>query len=293
MFWDVPVGHQVQAMSDLPVESGSAATNSSTPRWPALAVIGQVAFLAVSASVIVWAFRGLHFDFSHLKTGIANQSDQLAHLFPRNRADWRYDHDVARDLWDPLQTTMQMAIVGTTIGALLAFPVSFLAARTGYLPRPLSDTIKTFLNILRAIPTIVYALIAISFIGLGPSAGAVAIAFVTFISLAKLYGEGLESVSVGPIEAVRAAGGNAAQVFVFGMLPQVFPLYLSTMLYSLEYNIKDSFIVGLVGAGGLGFELANAISLYKWPDAGVIIFFMIVLVNLVDYISYRVRVALF
>ena len=113
----------------------------------------------------------------------------------------------------------------------------------------------------------------------------------TFISLAKLYAEGLETVAVGPIEAVRAAGGNAPQVFVFGMLPQVFPLYLSTMLYSLEYNIKDSFIVGLVGAGGLGFELSNAINLYKWPDAGVIIFFLIVLVNLVDYLSYRVRLA--
>jgi phosphonate transport system permease protein len=256
-------------------------------------VIAPVLSAALSLAAVVWAFQGLHFDFSHLKTGIANQSEQLSHMFPTNGADWRYDHDVARKLWDPLLTTMQMAIVGTAIGAVLAFPVSFLAARTGYLPRPFSNTIKTILNISRAIPTIVYALIAISFIGLGPSAGAVAIAFVTFISLAKLYGEGLESVSVGPIEAVRAAGGNAAQVFVFGMLPQVFPLYLSTMLYSLEYNIKDSFIVGLVGAGGLGFELSIAISLYKWPDAGVILFFMIVLVNLVDYISYRIRLAVF
>lgn len=247
----------------------------------------------LSAAAVIWSFEGLHFDFSHLQMGIRNQSEQLAHLFPRSRADWAYDHNVAYQLWDPLLTTMQMAIIGTAVGAVLAFPVSFLAARTGYLPRAFSNSVKTVLNVARAIPTIVYALIAISFIGLGPSAGAVSIAFVTFISLAKLYGEGLEAVSVGPIEAVRAAGGNAAQVFVYGMLPQVFPLYLSTMLYSLEYNIKDSFIVGLVGAGGLGFELSNAIAIYHWQDAGVIIFFMIVLVNLVDYISYRIRLLIF
>ena len=254
--------------------------------WVALRLwLLPVAVLAL----IVWSFLSLHFDFSHLGTGIQRQSDQLAHLFPHTQADWRYDLNVGRDLWQPFLTTIQMAVVGTTVGALFAFPVSFLAARTGSVPRPVSALIKTFLNAARSIPTIVYALMAVSFIGLGASAGAAAISFVTFISLAKLYGEGLETVAVGPIEAVRASGGNAPQVFVFGMLPQVFPLYLSTMLYSLEYNIKDSFIVGLVGAGGLGFELSNAINLYKWPDAGVIIFFLIVLVNVVDYFSYRVR----
>lgn len=259
---------------------------SAAPLWVALR---HGLLLLIAAALIVWSFVGLQFDFSHLGTGIERQSAQLAHLFPRSRADWRYDLSVGKDLWGPFLTTIQMAVVGTTVGAFLAFPVSFLAARTGYVPRPLAGLIKTLLNVARSVPTIVYALISVSFIGLGASAGATAISFVTFISLTKLYAEGLESVSVGPIEAVRASGGNAPQVFVFGMLPQVFPLYLSTMLYSLEYNIKDSFIVGLVGAGGLGFELSNAINLYKWPDAGVIIFFLVILVNAVDYLSYRVR----
>jgi phosphonate transport system permease protein len=267
-------------------QSSASPTMPAAPIW---AVVRTWLFLLIVAALIVWSFLGLQFDFSHLGTGIQRQSEQLSHLFPRTKADWKYDLSVGHDLWAPFLTTVQMSIVGTAIGAVLAFPVSFVAARTGYVPRPLAGLIKTFLNIARSIPTIVYALVAVSFIGLGPSAGAAAISFVTFISLTKLYAEGLESVAVGPIEAVRAAGGNAPQVFVFGMLPQVFPLYLSTMLYSLEYNIKDSFIVGLVGAGGLGYELSNAINLYKWPDAGVIIFFLIILVNLVDYLSYRVR----
>ncbi len=252
---------------------------------PALNIIGLLAAVAL----VAWSFIGLQFDFSHLGVGVQRQSEQLKHLFPHTHADWRYDLKLLPDLWEPLITTIQMAIVGTTVGALLAFPVSFLAARTGAVPRPLSALLKTFLNVARAIPTIVYALMAVSFIGLGASAGAAAISFVTFISLSKLYAEGLENVATGPIEAVRAAGGNAPQVFVYGMMPQVFPLYLSNMLYFLEYNIKDSFVVGIVGAGGLGSALLNAINLYKWPDAGVIIFFLILLVNAIDYMSYRVR----
>ena len=210
-------------------------------------------------------------------------------MFPHNHADWQYDLKLVPNIVAPLLTTIQMAVVGTTLGALLAFPVSFVAARTGYVPRPLSLVIKTFLNMARSVPTIIYALIVVSAIGLGASAGAIAISFVTFISLSKLYAEALENVSVGPIEAVRAAGGNAPQVFVFGMLPQVFTQYLSTMLYSLEYNLKDSFIVGIVGAGGLGFQLYNAINLFKLLDAGFIVALLIVLVNAVDYLSYRLR----
>lgn len=272
-----------------PPPSSPPPISGSAPRpslfAPALNILG----LLVAVALVAWSFIGLQFDFSHLGVGVQRQSEQLKHLFPHTHADWRYDLKLLPDLWEPLITTIQMAIVGTTVGGLLAFPVSFLAARTGAVPRPLSALLKTFLNIARAIPTIVYALMAVSFIGLGASAGAAAISFVTFISLSKLYAEGLENVATGPIEAVRAVGGNAPQVFVYGMMPQVFPLYLSTMLYSLEYNIKDSFVVGIVGAGGLGFALSNAINLYKWPDAGVIIFFLILLVNAVDYLSYRVR----
>ncbi len=251
--------------------------------------LGRFTLISAVAVLIVWSFVGLRFDFSHTATGVQRAGEFIGAMFPHGKADWSYDRVLFRTLWPQFLDTVQMAIAGTAFGALLAFPVSFVAARTGSIPRPISNLIKTYLNISRAVPTIVYALIAVSAIGLGPPAGATAIAFVTFISLAKLYGEALESVALGPIEAVRASGGNAAQVFVFGMLPQVFPLYLSTTLYSLEYNLKDSFIIGIVGAGGLGQELQNAINLFKYLDAGVIIALLIVLVNLVDYLSYRVR----
>ena len=260
-----------------------------SPAVPILVMIGRLALSVFIIWLIAWSFIGLRFDFTHFGTGIQRGAEYVGSMFPKTHVDWTADWASVRGLGEPLAETIQMAVVGTTVGALLAFPVSFLAARTGYMPRVVSGLVKTLLNIARAVPTIIYALIVVSAIGLGPSAGAIAIAFVTFISLAKLYAEALESVAVGPIEAVRASGGNAAQVFVFGMLPQVFPLYLSTMLYSLEYNVKDSFVVGIVGAGGLGFALLNDIRLYKLLDAGVVIFLLIILINLVDYLSYRVR----
>ena len=261
----------------------------SMPHSPVLRTLGRLVLIGAVAALILWSFAGLRFDFSHTGTGVLRAGEFIAAMFPHKRVDWSYDRALTQTLWPKFLDTVQMAIAGTVTGALLAFPVSFLAARTGSIPRPISTLVKTSLNVSRAVPTIVYALIAVSAIGLGPPAGATAIAFVTFISLAKLYGEALESVAPGPIEAVRASGGNAAQVFIFGMLPQVFPLYLSTTLYSLEYNLKDSFIIGIVGAGGLGQELQNAINLFKYLDAGVIIALLIVLVNLVDYLSYRVR----
>lgn len=260
------------------------------PRTPWGIVLVRLLAAVGVVALVVWSVVGLQFDLTHFGSGALSAGDYLSRLFPHTRANWRDDRDYFhRDLVKPLCETVQMALFGTAVGALLAFPVSFLAARTGYVPRLFSGALKSVLNVLRSVPTFIYALVIVSAIGLGASAGAVTLAFVSFISLSKQCAEMLESVSVGPIEAVRAAGGNTAQVFVFGMMPQVFPLYLSITLYTLEYNVKDAFVVGFVGAGGLGADLLTSLRLYQHLHSGVVILLMILLVNLVDYVSYRVR----
>jgi len=245
----------------------------------------------VILALVVWSFATIQIDLTHLRAGL-RAAGFIADMFPHNRADLHHAWDLRTMLLEPFEQTIQMAVVGTVIGALLALPFSFFAARTPLLPSALTGILKTYLNVSRAIPTIVYALIAISIVGLGEAAGAIAIAFVSFISLGKLYAESLESVSTGPIDAVRAAGGNSTQVFVYGMLPQVFPDYVSVTLYTFEYNLKDSFIVGIVGAGGLGYQLYQAINFFRWQDAGIIIGLLIIMINLVDYGSYRLRAIL-
>lgn len=256
-----------------------------------LGVLSTWIWVLAAAAIILWSFFSIDIDFSRTLAGMSNGAADIGQMFPHSLAIWRYDRHVVTDVTirEAFAETIQMAVVGTVSGALLALPISFLAARTGSLPRWFTGGMKTFLNVARAVPTIVYALIAVSSVGLGMAAGATAIAVVSFIGLAKLYAEALESVSPGPVEAVRAVGGNSTQVFVYGMLPQVFPHYLATTLFTFEYNIKDSFIVGIVGAGGLGQELMDSIHLLEWRDAGVIIALLIVLINIVDNASYRVR----
>ncbi len=254
-----------------------------------LGTIGRIIALALLAWAVWWAFKGIGFDVSNFRRGIKAAADFIKEMFPHGVTERKADWETMKEEWQPLIQTLQMDIVGTIIALIVAVPLAFIAARTTSFFRPLSWGIKSVLNVGRAIPVLVYALIVVSAIGLGAPAGTVALAFGTFVMLTKLYAEALESIAPGPVEAVKASGGNAVQVFAFGMLPQVFPNFLSATLYAFELNIGASAILGIVGAGGIGFDLQNDIRLFNLTDAGVILFMLIVLVNVVDYISFRIR----
>ena len=268
------------------------AITKSNERGAIARILGSVLpylFLLLTIALIVWSFAGLAPDLARIRNGMGGVREYVSQMFPQNKPDWIYDYSLRDRLFVPLCATIQMAVFGTVIGAILAFPASFFAARTGIIPRSLSAGIKSLFNVGRSVPTIIVALIVVGAVGLGDGAGAVTLSLVTFVSLTKLFAEALETVNQGPIEAIRAVGGNTASVFVYGMMPQVFPVYLSTTLYSLEINLQSSFIIGIVGAGGLGYELYNDIHYYLMRDVGVIVFILIVAVNLVDYLSFRLR----
>jgi phosphonate transport system permease protein len=259
-------------------------------RFAAMAAVAIRILVALGVvGLIVWSFRGIPFDLSRLHEGLIGAKEFVLGMVPRTAAEWAKDVHYASTLKTALNQTIQMAVVGTTLGAVVAFPLSFLAARTTSLFRPLSVAVKTFLNIGRAIPIMLYALFIVTVIGLGAPAGALAIGIGSFVMLAKLYAEALESVSPGPVEAVRAVGGSPVQIFVFAMLPQVFPNYLSATLYALELNLQASFVLAIVGAGGIGGELWDNIRIFRYLEVGVIVSALIVIVNAVDYASYRVR----
>lgn len=269
------------------MQDGTAQLRSLWRRCSSI-ILTWVGILGTGA-LIIWSFAGLAYDLTHVRNGLGSVKVYLSELVPQSREDWNYDCSLGPDLVAPLVATVQMAVVGTVLGAITAFPVSFFAARTDLFPRPISNIIKSALNIARSVPTMICALIVVGAIGLGEAAGAVTLAFVTFVSLSKLFAEALETVNPGPIEAVKAVGGNSVNFFVYGMMPQVFPVYISTTLYSLETNLQSSFIIGIVGAGGMGYELINDIHYYRLLDVGTIVFIMIVVVNAVDYTSYRLR----
>lgn len=231
---------------------------------------------------LLWAMRGAEFDAGRLATGRTHALEYLRQLSP---PDW----SVLPKALAALRVTLQMAIVGTFLGFVAAVPVGFLAARTPVLPGVVSSLIKTSLNVLRAIPPLIYALLFVYMVGLGPFAGALGIGAGAFVMLAKLFAESLESVHPAPIEAVKAVGGSAAQIFAYGMLPQALPQFLSHTLYAWELSISAATILGIVGAGGIGHELYSSINYFQYHKVAVYVLVLVAMVILADIVSYQIR----
>ncbi len=241
-------------------------------------VAGALAIVAV----LVWALRGSEFQPAKLGEGLVRARDYVSQMVPPDLSE------LSR-AWRALIVTVQMAIVGTFLGSLSALPVSFLAARTAALPRWFTTAVKTSLNVLRAIPPLIYAVLFVYMVGLGPFPGALGIAVGSFVMLAKLFAETLEGVHPAPIEAVKAVGGSPAQVFAYGMLPQALPNFLSHTLYAWELNIGAATILGIVGAGGIGFELVAQINYFQWQKVATYVLMLIAMVLAADALSFQIR----
>jgi len=242
----------------------------------------RAAGLALLLLVLAWALRGTEFEPERLSGGLARAWEGLSAMFPPR---WS---ELPRAL-EALVVTVQMALLGTFIGLTGALPVSFVAARTGVVPMPVSVLVKACLNVLRAIPPHVYAILFVYIAGLGPFTGALGIGVGAFAFMAKLFAESLESVHPAPVEAVRACGGNRAQVFAYGMLPQALPQFLSHTLYAWEQSISAATVVGIVGAGGIGHLMIQQIRYYEWQKASVYILVVVLMVLVADAASYRIR----
>jgi phosphonate transport system permease protein len=187
--------------------------------------------------------------------------------------------------------TIQIAIVGTVVAAVLALPVGFAAARNAA-PRWLFYTSRLLLNAFRAIDTLVYALFFVAAVGLGPFPGVLAVIVYTATVLAKLYSEAIEAIEPGPVEAVRATGATSLQVLRWGVLPQLVPQFLSFTLYRFETNIRAAAILGFVGAGGIGFYVQTYLRLLNYPAAASVLLVLVTLVMVVDFASSRLRARL-
>ncbi|GEM_PF-269932 len=188
--------------------------------------------------------------------------------------------------------SLEMAILGTVGGAIVAAPFSFLAARNlmGRHPatRPVYYVMRFLFSCIRAIPTLIWGLIAISFT-LGHFPGVIALSIFSFGLLAKLYSEAIEAIDWGQIEAVTAAGANPLQVVLFSVVPQVVPYFISSTLYSLEVNVHSAVVLGLIGAGGLGLVINEYVGTFHWSEASMVLIITIVMTLAIDYGSAFIR----
>ena len=188
--------------------------------------------------------------------------------------------------------TFQIATLGSLLAAVLALPLGLLTARNLNAPRPLAWAAKGVLDGARAVHTLVFGLILVGIVGLGPTAGILAIALHSMGTYGKLFAESIETLDMAAIDAVRATGATPMQVFFNAVWPSVLPQLVSNHLYVWEFNIRDSTILGLIGAGGLGLLISEAVSLFQWSRLATLLIVVIALVVAFDALSRRIRQAL-
>lgn len=191
-----------------------------------------------------------------------------------------------------LGQTLAIAFLGTALASLFALPLGFFAARNVVGRRAIHFLARRSLDAVRSVDTLIWALIWINVVGLGPFAGALAIASTDVAALAKLMSEVIETADRRPVEGTLAAGGGRLAVIRFGILPQVLPIFASQALYFFESNTRSATIIGIVGAGGVGLYLSEMIRVLEWREAAFLILMVLVTVAVIDAVSSRLRMAI-
>jgi phosphonate transport system permease protein len=212
----------------------------------------------------------------------------LAASQARSKQRW-WDNTFPQTVVGATLETVQMALAGTFLALFVAFPVGFLAARNTT-PHPLVyHIVRGTLNFLRTIPDLALGLVFVAAVGLGAFAGTLALAIHTATVLGKLLSESVENIDEGIVEAIRATGAGYAQILSFAVLPQILPDLISFTLYRLETNIRAASVLGLIGAGGIGYLMSTSFRTFQYQEAAAIVVVLIALVMLVDYLSSRLR----
>lgn len=231
--------------------------------------------------VYAWFLSASEISLPRLIRGLPWMADFLRRMFPP-------DLSVMGTAMVGALQTLQIAVVGTTVAAVLALPLGFLSARN-VVARPIFYPARALLNMFRSIDTMVYALFFVAAVGLGPFPGVLAVVTYTTMTLAKLYSETIEGIEPGPVEAIAATGASRLQVLRFGILPQVLPLFASYVLYRLETNIRAATILGFVGAGGIGFYVQTYLRMINYPAASAVLLVLVAMIMGVDFASSRLR----
>lgn len=191
-----------------------------------------------------------------------------------------------------LGETLSIALLGTTLAAVLALPVSLLAARNIVRSNILRFPVRRMFDSIRGVDTLIWALVWINVVGLGPFAGVLAIAVSDFGSFGKLFSEAIEGADRKQVEGIRASGGNALHEIRFGLMPQVLPVIAGQVLYFIESNTRSATIIGIVGAGGIGLQLAEQIRVLEWQKVSFLILMILIAVAAIDWISGKLRFAI-
>ena len=253
---------------------------------PASARLATPAMIAAALALLVFGLVDLDFSPSRFVAGLNQLGWITMMMIPP-------DHGSSLPLYlKALGETLSIALLGTTLAALFALPVSLLAARNIVPSNFFRFPVRRFLDSIRGVDTLIWALVWINVVGLGPFAGVLAIAVSDFGAFGKLFSEAIEAADQKEVEGIRASGGSALHEIRFGLMPQVLPVIAGQVLYYIESNTRSATIIGIVGAGGIGLQLAEQIRVLEWQKVSFLILMILVAVAAIDFISGKLRFAI-
>ncbi len=236
---------------------------------------------AAALGVLAWAWRGAEIRPLDLLRDSGNIGIYTSEFFPPDFTDWRiYMREMV--------ITVHIAVWGTLLAVLAAVPMGLLCS-ANVTPPWLHQPVRRLMDACRAINEMVFAMLFIVAVGLGPFAGVLALAVHTTGTLAKLFSESVEAIDPRPVEGIRATGAHKLVEIVYGVLPQVMPLWLSFTLYRFESNVRSASVVGMVGAGGIGVVLFEVIRGFQYAQTCAVLLILVVCVTLIDVLSATLR----
>jgi phosphonate transport system permease protein len=253
---------------------------------PASARLAMPAMILAVFAIFVFGLVDLGFSPTKLVSGLSQLGWIAVMMIPPDPGSSLPAYLAA------LGETLSIALLGTTLAAVAALPVSLLAARNIIPSNLLRFPVRRFLDSIRGVDTLIWALVWINVVGLGPFAGVLAIALSDFGAFGKLFSEAIEAADKKQVEGIRASGGNALHEIRFGLMPQVLPVIAGQVLYFIESNTRSATIIGIVGAGGIGLQLAEQIRVLEWQKVSFLILMILVAVAAIDWISGKLRFAI-
>lgn len=241
----------------------------------------RVVATLIAIAILIYTGQVSDLSFGELIEGTGTMAEQVVKYFPPDFSRWQVYFQATLE-------TIAMGIWGTLLAAIIAVPLSILASGN-LCPDWIVFPVRRVLDAMRAINEIVFALIFVTAVGLGPFAGVLALFVHTAGTLGKLFSEAIEAIEPGPVEGIRATGASKVQEIVFGVIPQVIPLWTSFTLYRFESNVRSAAVLGIVGAGGIGVSLVQSFRSFEYQNVSAILIILIVTVGIIDTLSSRIR----
>jgi phosphonate transport system permease protein len=259
----------------------SAAPPLALPRRDLKSSLARLAAYMVMALILAWAWNGAEMKPGELVRNWHNIVVLASDFYPPNFHDWLF-------YLEEMLVTVQIAIWGTVLAIVCAVPCSLLSS-ANIAPWWVHQPMRRLMDALRSINEIVWAMLFVVAVGLGPFAGTLALFVHTTGIFAKLFSEAVEACDPQPVEGIRATGAGVLDEIAYGVIPQVMPLWISYALYRFESNVRSATVLGIVGAGGIGVVIWEAIRGFQYAQTGAVMIIIVISVTVIDLLSAQLR----